>query len=182
MIYFVLRESDNKIKIGHSGNFLTRELSLAKEHGSLRFLGWVSGGRTEESNLHDHFSHCHYQGEWFTPHETLIDWIMDNTHPSHPKEWELSFAESERDNRKLALELAATTEELKLAKERLAENHKAIRHAIELSGGVSALAKMGCTNEQISEFVRELTVHLVASSAEVGMYYYDEEKRKRENP
>ena len=78
-IYFVQR-GDGLIKIGFSSDPRTRLQTLTGEHGVLRSLLLVSGGRAEEREFHDRFSTHRVTGEWFRTHEEVLDFIFIYVH------------------------------------------------------------------------------------------------------
>lgn len=74
LIYY-LRRGDGDIKIGTTWRLKTRMASLQREHGPLQLLLTHSGGRHQESGLHQRFAELRVGGEWFTARKRLTDWI-----------------------------------------------------------------------------------------------------------
>lgn len=75
MIYF-LQRANGDIKIGTTRNFQMRYDQLRVDHGELKLMGALKGGRKIEKALHEQFAE-YKQGrtEWFTLNDELIQYI-----------------------------------------------------------------------------------------------------------
>ncbi len=86
MIYFAEASYENKkfIKIGFSDKPKKRLQSLqASCPMKIKLLGVRIGDRRDEKILHDAFRHCRVHGEWYHPHQDLIDTIkVSNSYSS----------------------------------------------------------------------------------------------------
>jgi hypothetical protein len=92
-VYFVLCSQVNAVKIGYTSNLKARigSLQTGNPH-RLKMLGWMKGGRTEESTLHRFFAQYHTGvGEWFFFEGDLFDYILsaikNQPHYLDPKVW-----------------------------------------------------------------------------------------------
>lgn len=76
-VYFIQRSNDGPIKIGKSKNPESRvnQLQLASVE-PLRLLGVLSD---EEKRIHDLFLDHRISGEWFRPHQDILNFIAKNT-------------------------------------------------------------------------------------------------------
>jgi hypothetical protein len=86
-VYFVLDEQTGLIKIGTCSGLTTRLRSLKKQNkgGPLRLLGWVSGGREDEKQMHARFAeHCAHH-EWFYPVPEILSFIAAHTTKENPE-------------------------------------------------------------------------------------------------
>lgn len=87
IVYFIQRESDSAIKIGISTNIYSRFQTPSAEHGILKMLGWVMGGRQTEIALHNQFVEFHKEGEWFDSSPELLSHIRNNACPLDANNW-----------------------------------------------------------------------------------------------
>jgi len=81
VLYFMMGEWHQNIKIGYSTNFESRA-STFTTYGPHTCLGTVSGERSLERWLHYHLRASRLHGEWFAPSEevlTVISRIQDRT-------------------------------------------------------------------------------------------------------
>ena len=76
VIYYLRRSSDGLIKIGTTGNLSSRLSSLRGEHGEIRLLLTHNGSYARETELHSQFQDLWVEGEWFSPHKPLLEWIL----------------------------------------------------------------------------------------------------------
>jgi len=79
-VYFV-RNGNNQIKIGYSGDVAKRLQSLKTEHGpSVELLGLLEGGFSREQEIHDLFASTRLgSSEWFEESEELLKFIEEHT-------------------------------------------------------------------------------------------------------
>ena len=89
-VYFAQRP-DGDIKIGTivKWHFISRMCSLWREHGSIRVLGVIEGGRSKESELHDMFHEYRRRSqkranwtiytEFFESNDDLLRYIQENS-------------------------------------------------------------------------------------------------------
>lgn len=78
-IYFIQAESNGYIKIGFSNDITNRITSLRMACPcKLKVLLVLSGGVNIEALHHNHFKEHHSHGEWFRPHESLLQYIEEN--------------------------------------------------------------------------------------------------------
>lgn len=76
MLYFLHDTGTGLIKIGHSEDPWLRMKQLQVGASSpLRLLLLMEGGYAEEQELQAQFSFAHQQGEWFLPHEKILQFI-----------------------------------------------------------------------------------------------------------
>lgn len=76
-VYFMRDKKDGTIKIGFSADPDHRKESLSREWKvRLEVLGMVAGGRSEEKRIHTLFSRHQAKGEWFFPHQEIMDFIL----------------------------------------------------------------------------------------------------------
>jgi len=76
LVYY-LRRADGSIKIGTSGNVLSRASALARDHGPLHLMAAHVGGREQERALHVQFGALRIspREEWFRPGLELLEHI-----------------------------------------------------------------------------------------------------------
>lgn len=76
-VYFIENEYNGLIKIGKSKSVMERMKSLANGHkdDALCLLGRVEGYTEKEAELHDMFREFRVKGEWFTPSDSILDYI-----------------------------------------------------------------------------------------------------------
>lgn len=101
-IYFIQRDSDMAIKIGHAKELEMRIQQHRVDHGAIRVLGLMEGGHEAEKVLHTRFArHCiggvystgKTIGEWFRPALDLVEYITENTKPYRDvKEMQIRFS------------------------------------------------------------------------------------------
>ena len=85
MIYFIQGDTTKRIKIGRAASVDTRLRSLQTAFAeSLEILGTMPGERPEEIKLHNKFAFARIRGEWFQPHESLLQFIAENATPPAP--------------------------------------------------------------------------------------------------
>jgi hypothetical protein len=77
LVYFAQSVNGGPIKIGISVDPLKRVRSIPY-HDELILLATLPGGRKLEKKLHNRFSACRLQGEWFEPSHDILDFIKDN--------------------------------------------------------------------------------------------------------
>ena len=66
MIYFILEEENNVIKIGYSKNVVSRLRQLQTSIPyQLRLLGKIEGTTKEERRIHEYLNPYRMKGEWF---------------------------------------------------------------------------------------------------------------------
>lgn len=66
VVYFIRGEKSNRLKIGFSERFEFRLKEIARSEGEdFEVIGFISGTRSDESNLHEKFSKWKINGEWF---------------------------------------------------------------------------------------------------------------------
>ena len=76
-VYYLLRESDDIIKIGTSRRPYVRFGNLKTQYGPLRLLATHGGMRQQESEVHDKFRAFLAEGrEWFRPEPRLLRHIL----------------------------------------------------------------------------------------------------------
>ena len=76
VVYFIERESDKAIKIGHTGCLSDRMNQLRYgEKCDLKILCLIDGGRPVEKAMHKQFENCNLCGEWFMPSAELLNYI-----------------------------------------------------------------------------------------------------------
>jgi len=77
MIYFAKAEHDTLIKIGTSGCVASRLMALSYEVKSpMILLAAMDGGREVEKEMHNRFADHRVRGEWFTPCQELMDFVL----------------------------------------------------------------------------------------------------------
>jgi hypothetical protein len=80
MIYFFLRRSDGRIKIGTTKDYHSRRYSLATQYGQIELLGLMEGDRKREQELHQQFAQYRVaRTEFFEDHDALREFITQNT-------------------------------------------------------------------------------------------------------
>jgi hypothetical protein len=78
VVYYIRRESDGAVKIGFTANTRNRMSALRLEHGQLRVLLVLGGGRHEETAAHSLFRRYRIgRTEWFRPVRPLLEWIRE---------------------------------------------------------------------------------------------------------
>lgn len=78
MIYFLTYEG-GPIKIGVSKNIYNRVRTLQSGFPKeLKILGCMLGGVKKEKELHKQFNEIRDRGEWFSAHQSLLDFISEN--------------------------------------------------------------------------------------------------------
>jgi|GEM_PF-3303976 len=77
-VYFVLCSQVNAIKIGYTTNLKARLSALQTGNPQrLKVLGWMDGGKAQESATHQAFSGYHTGiGEWFFFENELVDYVL----------------------------------------------------------------------------------------------------------
>lgn len=74
VVYFVLAEGTNRVKIGVSDEFDRRIQSLQSQSAiPLKVLGTIPGDRSVEQRLHKKFAALRLHGEWFR-----LEWEIDH--------------------------------------------------------------------------------------------------------
>lgn len=75
-VYFIQAGGDGPIKIGFSLSPATRLAQLQTSMPDrLRLLAQRTGSRADERDLHKAFQVHRIRGEWFAPHQDLLDYI-----------------------------------------------------------------------------------------------------------
>jgi hypothetical protein len=78
-VYFIQVISSGNVKIGYSKNIKSRLSTIQTSiPEKIKLLGFISGDKVKEKELHKKFNLYHIRGEWFRCSSTLIDYI--NTH------------------------------------------------------------------------------------------------------
>ena len=81
VVYFVQKSSDGMIKIGYSNCIRCRLFALNQIAGEkVRVLSIFDGGKQQEKELHLRFAKYRISGEWFEPHESLLEYIEKRSH------------------------------------------------------------------------------------------------------
>jgi len=77
-VYFVLCSQVNAIKIGYTTNLKARLSALQTGNPQrLKVLGWMDGGKAQESATHQAFNGYHTGiGEWFFFENELVDYVL----------------------------------------------------------------------------------------------------------
>lgn len=77
-VYFVLCSQVNAVKIGYTTNLKARLSALQTGNPQrLKVLGWMDGGKAQESAAHQAFSDYHTGlGEWFFFENELVDYVL----------------------------------------------------------------------------------------------------------
>ena len=109
MIYFIQGVSGGSIKIGYSKDIESRIKSLQFHSPvQLTVVGWMEGSVELERQLHKVFSSHRLWGEWFSPDESILDYIRCNCEKlpvpegvSTKKTTHLNFRVSEETNKRL---------------------------------------------------------------------------------
>jgi DNA-binding XRE family transcriptional regulator len=91
-VYFVQAGDDGPIKIGVASNVARRVRGMRVSNAAaLKICATTPGERDDERALHQRFSHCHLQGEWFAPDQgllrfiaTLPAWDTETRRPGRP--------------------------------------------------------------------------------------------------
>ncbi len=79
MIYFVQPIEGGLIKIGVSRSLSVRKSQLQAKAGcKLSVLGVCRGGFSDERAIHEKFAGLRRDGEWFEPHQELLEFIAEN--------------------------------------------------------------------------------------------------------
>jgi hypothetical protein len=84
MVYFVQR-LDGLIKIGYSSFVAVRAQGLASEHGTLKLLAVIDGRLVTERAHHALFAQHRVTGEWFAPHQELLDYVATLSSSEPPR-------------------------------------------------------------------------------------------------
>ena len=80
MIYFVYARKVQAIKIGfHGGQSVYTRLQALPE--PLELLGVLDGDRAAKRELHQRFSSCRLEGEWFSATDDLLAFIRIHAQP-----------------------------------------------------------------------------------------------------
>jgi len=81
VIYFIQAGAEGPIKIGITRSLHERFHSLrCANYEKLNIIGVLYDSNfNKERELHKRFSFANIQGEWFTPHSELIEYIRNNT-------------------------------------------------------------------------------------------------------
>ena len=79
-IYFIQRD-DGAVKIGITTDMYHRISALRTEHGNIKLLGVVAGGRVKERILHLCLSEARLDGEWFKMTDEIKDIIEQYAAP-----------------------------------------------------------------------------------------------------
>lgn len=83
VVYFVQGEITGLIKIGSTGNILSRMGQLQRASADvLRLLHLQSGTRADELVLHATFAPWRKHGEWFEPAAPLLRYIAKHARPT----------------------------------------------------------------------------------------------------
>ena len=76
-VYFVQDVLGN-IKIGYATNVRSRLANLQTANSApLQLLGYITGDKSKEAELHREFSDARIAGEWFRPTESLMGYIEE---------------------------------------------------------------------------------------------------------
>jgi predicted transcriptional regulator of viral defense system len=93
VVYFVQQGEDGPIKIGTTTFAVLdgrlKQLQTASPY-PLRLLGVVAGGHDVERRIHERFTTCRLEGEWFSAEHDLMEFIADNVR--QPSELEANGA------------------------------------------------------------------------------------------
>ena len=83
MVYFIQQDTDGPIKIGYTDSNIKARLDNMQcaSHKELRVIGYISGGRDREKQLHALFDDHRLRGEWFSPVEAITEYCQTNTLP-----------------------------------------------------------------------------------------------------
>lgn len=77
VVYFIQRQSDNAIKIGHSTNIKCRYNTIkGRIKSDLEILCLIPGERNVEQSIHKKFNDIRIEREWFSPDTTLFEYIQ----------------------------------------------------------------------------------------------------------
>ena len=72
LVYFIQRDLDGCIKIGHSADVWTRLSGIRTYVGAAKLLACQPGGLAMEKRLHLLFKDDRIHGEWFAPSDRLL--------------------------------------------------------------------------------------------------------------
>lgn len=75
-VYFIRSEQSGFIKIGFSHDPQRRISELATSQ-PVKLLGYFTGTKHTEANLHVRFAECRAHGEWFKPEAVLVAYLRD---------------------------------------------------------------------------------------------------------
>lgn len=80
VVYFLRRQQDGLIKIGHTRRLASRLDTLRRDHGPLVALGFLPGDHLLEHDLHRKFAAHHVGREWFRPAPSIVRTAKAATH------------------------------------------------------------------------------------------------------
>lgn len=87
-VYIALNQDCTLAKIGYSGDICERIRQLRCIGGSrVTPVGYITGGREQESNLHRQFKIHRVCGEWFHYCDALRELVSDNPMPFLSSSW-----------------------------------------------------------------------------------------------
>lgn len=79
MIYFLRAKDSGNIKIGYSTNPEQRKAGLQSAHyEELEFVGLMDGTIDDETVIKRRFAKHKIRGEWYSPHQEILDFIATN--------------------------------------------------------------------------------------------------------
>jgi hypothetical protein len=85
-VYFVERRSDKAIKIGRAVDVYKRIASFKTVAQDVVLLGFISGDAKKERGLHRQFESHRIAREWFAPHPSIYNFIIDYAIEALPSE------------------------------------------------------------------------------------------------
>ncbi len=92
-VYFVERRSDKAIKIGRAVDVYKRIASFKTVAQDVVLLGFISGDAKKERGLHRQFESHRIAREWFAPHPSIYNFIIDYAIEALPSEEQAEMRE-----------------------------------------------------------------------------------------
>lgn len=76
VVYFLQQNADGPIKIGRTRNIVSRIAQMASSNScEIIVRAIIPGSLDLETQLHDRFVAHRIRGEWFHPHQTILEYI-----------------------------------------------------------------------------------------------------------
>jgi hypothetical protein len=77
MVYFIVDERHDEVKIGYTSNIKIRLSTLRTARPSIKCFAMMDGDKETEKMWHDTFSSRRLEGEWFRWSGMIKDFMMD---------------------------------------------------------------------------------------------------------
>ena len=86
MIYFIQSDNNGPIKIGYTATNINQRFQQLKTGNpcTLTLLCVIDGNEQDEKNLHEKLKSHRINGEWFSPHWSILNYISMLTPMEYP--------------------------------------------------------------------------------------------------